>query len=123
MQKRWPDPQPFPFEWVETGQAYSHAIVYAVGIFVEDDKSAIREFSKNWSSHRRRGVSAGFGPGRAHLRAPDIRAQYTVGYAPSNQNLDSGYRVVPETVVRPHGEKYLARTTPGYDAATQGNTR
>ncbi|HZT33391.1 MAG TPA: VWA domain-containing protein [Bryobacteraceae bacterium] len=46
--------------------------------------------------------------------AADIRNQYTIGYAPSNQRLDSAYRTIRVTASGPHGQKYRVRTREGY---------
>jgi VWFA-related protein len=48
--------------------------------------------------------------------AKDIRNQYTIGYVPSNQKLDSTQRTIKVTATGRHGEKLLVRTRAGYMA-------
>jgi Ca-activated chloride channel homolog len=51
--------------------------------------------------------------------ARDIRNQYTLGYLPSDQNLNNGYRTIQVTATGPHHEKCVVRTRTGYVAAAQ----
>ena len=49
--------------------------------------------------------------------AQDIRNQYTIGYTPTNRNLDGGYRQIRVGVAGPDGGKLFVRTRDGYIAA------
>jgi Ca-activated chloride channel homolog len=54
--------------------------------------------------------------------ARDIRNQYTIGYLPSNQNFNSGYRSIQVKATGPHHAKYVVRTRTGYMASAEGKT-
>ena len=53
--------------------------------------------------------------------AGDIRNQYTIGYAPTNEKLDGTYRTINMTVTSPRGGKLLVRTRAGYIASPNRN--
>ncbi|MHB8501606.1 MAG: VWA domain-containing protein [Candidatus Acidiferrales bacterium] len=54
--------------------------------------------------------------------AEDIRNQYTIGYAPTNETLDGSYRTIKVTATGPHGAKLLVRTRAGYIASPERKT-
>jgi VWFA-related protein len=51
--------------------------------------------------------------------AADIRNQYTIGYVPSNQELDNAQRTIKVTAAGRHGKKLLVRTRSGYIASPE----
>ena len=101
----------------------SDAIIYTIGLFDEYDEDrnpgVLRQIA------RATGGEA-FLPNEISKIVPiceriaqDIRNQYTIGYVPSNQNLDSSYRTITVTATGQHGEKALVRTRAGYVAAPE----
>ena len=102
----------------------SDVIVYTVGLFDEYDHDRNPAVLKRLAK-----VSGGvaFFPkeisdATAVLQAVsrDIRNQYTIGYAPTNDKHDGTYRQVRIKLMGRHSERWTARTRPGYVAA-QGN--
>lgn len=48
----------------------------------------------------------------------DIRQQYTIGYAPTNQKFDGSYRTIKVTASKAHEGRLYVRTRAGYIAAS-----
>ena len=101
----------------------SDAIIYTVGLFDEYDKDRNPGVLRNIA--RVTGGEA-FLPNETSEVVPicqriaeDIRTQYTIGYAPSNQKLDNTYRTIAVTATGQHGEKLLVRTRAGYFASPE----
>ena len=105
----------------------SDAIIYTIGLFDEYDEdrnpAVLRQIA------RATGGEA-FLPNEISKVVPicehiaaDIRSQYTIGYVPSNRNLDNTYRTITATAKGPHGERQLVRTRAGYIAAPERNGR
>ena len=99
----------------------SDVIVYTVGLFDEYDHDRNPGVLKRLAK-----VSGGesFFPkeisdATAVLQAVsrDIRNQYTIGYAPTNDKRDGTYRQVRIKLTGRHSERWTARTRPGYVAA------
>jgi VWFA-related protein len=99
----------------------SNVMVYTVGLFDEYDHDRNPGVLKRIAK-----VSGGeaFFPKQisdatATLQAisRDIRHQYTIGYVPSNQKPEGGYREVQVKLSGPHSDRLVARTRTGYVAA------
>jgi Ca-activated chloride channel family protein len=98
----------------------SSALVYAVGVFDEDDPDRNPGVLRRLA--RETGGEAYF-PGRAEevvsiceRIARDIRQQYIIGYVPKNAAKGGGYRVV-RLIGRANGSKLVVRTRSGYTPA------
>lgn len=101
----------------------SDAIIYTVGLFDEYERDRNPGVLRNIA--RVTGGEA-FLPNETSTVVPiceriaeDIRTQYTLGYAPSNQKLDNTYRTIAVTATGQHGEKLLVRTRAGYFASPE----
>ncbi|MCL5744430.1 MAG: VWA domain-containing protein, partial [Acidobacteria bacterium] len=101
----------------------SNAIIYTVGLFDEYDNDRNPGVLRNIA--RVTGGEA-FLPHETSKVVPicrriaeDIRTQYTIGYAPSNQKLDNTYRTIAVTATGQHGEKLLVRARSGYFASPE----
>lgn len=103
----------------------SDAIIYTVGLFDEYDQDRSPKVLKELA--RATGGEA-FLPNEITKVVPicehiaeDIRSQYTIGYVPSNQNLDNTYRTINVAATGQHGERLVVRTRAGYIAAPERN--
>ena len=105
----------------------SDAIIYMVGLFDEAEEGrnpgVLRKIA------RATGGEA-FLPDETSQVVPiceqiaaDIRNQYTIGYIPSNEKLDSSQRTIKVTATGRHGEKLLVRTRAGYIAPSERTGR
>jgi VWFA-related protein len=101
----------------------SDAIIYTVGLF--DEAEGDRNPGVLMKIARATGGEA-FLPQETSQVVPiceqiaaDIRNQYTIGYIPSNQKLDSAQRTLKVTATGRHGEKLLVRTRSGYIASPE----
>ena len=102
----------------------SGVIIYSVGLLALDD--ARSEITRAKSSLRDLATATGgesYFPGDlagvdriAYRVARDIRNQYTIGYTPSNQEMDSSYRKIRIAVNARRG--LTARTRSGYFATS-----
>ncbi len=99
----------------------SDATIYTIGLFDEENPD------RNPGLLRRLARLTGgeaFLP-RTHTEiaeacrkiASDVRAQYTIGYSPSNRNLDGRYRKIQVTAVDRAGMHLSVRTRQGYLAS------
>jgi Ca-activated chloride channel homolog len=98
----------------------SAAIIYAVGVFEEEDRD------RNPGVLKRLAKATGgeaFLPGSVRDVVPiceriarDIRNQYTLAYVPTNQRQDGLYRRIQVKAGRPGGGRLLVRTRVGYYA-------
>ena len=105
----------------------SDAVVYTVGLFDEDDED------RNPGVLRKIARATGgevFLPRDTSEVVPicgriaeDIRNQYTIGYIPSNQKLDSAQRTIKVTATGRHSETLLVRTRAGYVASPERTGR
>lgn len=107
---------------VLTGLERSNVIVYTIGIFDEYDGDQNPGVLKKIA--RATGGEAFLPATSAEVTpiceriAADIRQQYTIGYAPSNQKYDGTYRTIKVTASKHHGGKLVVRTRAGYIAAS-----
>jgi VWFA-related protein len=98
----------------------SDAIVYTVGLFDEAEENRNRGVLMKIA--RATGGEALLPQETSQVVAiceqiaTDVRNQYTIGYVPSNQKLDSTRRTIKVTATGRHGEKLLVRTRAGYIA-------
>jgi len=99
----------------------SDAIIYTIGLFGVDDEDRNPRVLKEIA--RATGGQAIFPQQTSDVAkicegiAEDIRNQYTIGYAPTNGNLNGSYRAIKLTATGPHGTKLLVRTRAGYIAS------
>jgi Ca-activated chloride channel homolog len=104
-------------ETLEIAKA-SSALIYSVGIFDERNsqrKPAILEQLAEISGGRAFFPKADSDlPEVCRRIAIDIRSQYTLGYAPSNQKIDGKFRKIRVNVQSPKQEKLTIRTRSGY---------
>jgi VWFA-related protein len=101
----------------------SDVIIYTVGLFDEDDED------RNPGVLRKLAHSTGgevFLPRKipevveiTRKIARDIRNQYTIGYVPSNEKFEPGYRTIQVTATAPNHAKCIVRTRTGYLAGPQ----
>ena len=105
---------------IMTMAGQSDAIVYAVGVFDENDPDRNPRVLRQLA--RATGGEA-FLP--RHLRdvipiseqiARDIRNQYTIAYAPTNRNQDGTYRAIQVKAGAPGRERLTVRARAGYYA-------
>jgi Ca-activated chloride channel homolog len=99
----------------------SDAIIYTIGIFDEFDgdqnPGVLRRIARATGGETfLPSASADVTPICERIAA-DIRHQYTIGYAPSNQKFDGSYRTVKVTAAKAHQGKVFVRTRAGYIAS------
>jgi VWFA-related protein len=98
----------------------SSVIVYAIGIFDEDDTQSNPRILKLIA--RATGGEAWFPKNVSEVTAlcakiaEDIRNQYTLGYIPSDSAMDGTWRAIAVTATGPRGTKLRVRTRAGYVA-------
>ena len=98
----------------------SDVTVYTVGLFDEYDHDqnpgVLRRLAKisGGESFFPKEISQATSVLQAVSR--DIRNQYTIGYAPSNDKRDGSYRQVRVKLIGPHADRWTVRTRPGYVA-------
>jgi Ca-activated chloride channel homolog len=96
----------------------SSSLIYSVGIFDDRNKQRKPEILEKLAEIS--GGNAFFPKMDSDLSdvcrriAVDIRSQYTLGYAPSNQNKDGRFRKIRVNVQSPKQEKLTVRTRSGY---------
>lgn len=99
----------------------SNVIVYAIGIFDEDDPDSKPGVLKRIA--RATGGEAWFPRSASEVAAlcgqiaQDIRNQYTIGYSPTDTRMDGTYRAVTVSATGRNGHKLNVRTRAGYVAA------
>ncbi len=97
-------------------------IVYTVGLFDEYDHDrnpgVLKRLAKvsGGESYFPKEISDATSVLQAVSR--DIRNQYTIGYASSNEKNDGTYRQVRVKLVGPHSDRWTVRTRPGYSASS-----
>ncbi len=100
----------------------SDVMVYTVGLFDEYDNDknpgVLKRIAKvsGGETFLPKEISGATGVLQAISR--DIRNQYTLGYAPSNEKRDGAYRQLQVKLVGPHTDRLTARTRTGYVPAT-----
>jgi len=104
----------------------SDVIIYAIGLFDEDDRDRNPRVLKK-IAHATGGEA--FFPEKTsdvvsicEGIAGDLRNQYTIAYSPTNRTHDGSYRTIKVTASGPHGEKLLVRTRAGYIASPDRNS-
>jgi Ca-activated chloride channel homolog len=101
----------------------SDVIVYTVGLFDEYDHDrnpgVLKRLAKvsGGESWFPKEVSDATEVLQAVSR--DIRNQYTIGYAPSNEKRDGSFRQIKVKLTGPHADRWIARTRTGYIAAAE----
>lgn len=100
----------------------SNAVIYTIGLFDESDTDRNPGVLKSLA--RATGGEV-FLPEKISSVIPlcaqiahDIRNQYTIAYAPTNANLDGGYRSIVVKATAPGHDRLVVRTRPGYYAPT-----
>ena len=100
--------------------ARSAAIIYTVGLFDEYDEDSnprvLRKIAHATGGEAFLPKETGNVVPICERIAADIRNQYTIGYLPSNQRLDSSYRTIKVTATGQHGNVLRVRTRAGYIA-------
>ena len=113
-----------PFESVLKRADRSNVIVYAIGIYGEDDPDSHPGVLKRIA--RATGGEAYFPSKISEVKAvcggiaADIRNQYTVAYSPSDQEMDGKYRAIRVLAKGSNGHKLIVRARAGYVAAGAG---
>jgi VWFA-related protein len=102
-------------------------LVYAIGLLSEEDRKEAKKAKRALELLVESTGGQAFFPKDvsevdkiAHEVAHDIRNQYTIGYSPSNENLDGTYRTIKVTVKAPGNP--TARTRSGYYASPDATT-
>jgi Ca-activated chloride channel homolog len=102
---------------------HSDAIIYMVGLFDEAEEGrnpvVLRKIARATGGEAFRPQETSQVVPICEQIAADIRNQYTIGYTPSNQKLDSTQRKIKVTVTGRHGEKLLVRTRASYVASPE----
>lgn len=104
----------------------SEAILYTIGLFMPDDPDrnpgALRQLARATGGEAFLPQSAtGVLPIFERI-AHDIRNQYRIVYAPTNETQDGTYRTVEVRAVRPGGGRLFVRTRTGYHAPFRTET-
>lgn len=121
------------FEYTVKAAQNSNALVYAVGVFSEDDRShdakMVRHSKKILTELAEATGGEAFFPNSLDDVTPvctqiahDIRNQYTLGYYPTNTNKDGSFRTVKVEVNARGRGKLVVRTRTGYYAKS-GSTQ
>jgi Ca-activated chloride channel homolog len=102
----------------------SDVIIYSIGLFDQDDGDDSDRNPRVLKQIARVTGGEAFFPeqtskivGICKRISEDIRNQYTIGYAPTNEKLDGTYRTIKVTAVGRNGEKLVVRTRAGYIAS------
>jgi Ca-activated chloride channel family protein len=123
------------FEYTVKAAQQSDAVIYAIGVFSEDDrkhaKGDVRKSKKDLTTLATATGGVAYFPETLSEVEPictqvahDIRNQYTVGYYPTNAAKDGTFRAVSVQLIPPKGSgKLTVRTRTGYYApkVSQGN--
>jgi Ca-activated chloride channel homolog len=98
----------------------SDAIIYAIGLFDEDDTDqnprVLRQIARSTGGEAFFPEKTSEVISICERIAADLRSQYTIAYSPTNRTLDGGYRTIKVTAAGPHGAKLFVRTRTGYIA-------
>ncbi len=101
--------------------ARSHALIYTIGLFDEDDGDRNPGVLRNIARSSGGEAFLPDSPARVvpicERIAVDIRQQYTLGYVPPDAKPDDTYHAIRVTATGPHGGKLLVRARQGYVAA------
>jgi Ca-activated chloride channel family protein len=101
----------------------SDAIIYAVGLFdeAEEDRNpgVLRKIARATGGEAFLPQDVSKVVPICEQIAADIRNQYTIGYIPSNHNLDKALRTIKVTAHGSHGERLVVRTRAGYVASPE----
>ena len=106
---------------IQAAAERSETVVYAIGVFGEADSPTAREGRRELEQLTDRSGGVAYYPagideveGVARDLARQIRNQYTIAYAPTNQVLDGTYRAIRVDAAGP--ERLIVRTRSGYRA-------
>jgi VWFA-related protein len=99
----------------------SEVLVYTIGLFADEDRSAAKRATRALKSLSQATGGLAYFPESlpevdtiAHRVAEEIRNQYVIGYTPANDKLDGTYRRI-QVSVKASGSPTV-RTRPGYYA-------
>jgi Ca-activated chloride channel homolog len=120
------------FEYTVKAAQNSNALIYAIGVFSEDDQTHDRKMVRNSKKilaelAEATGGAAYFPSSLDEVTpvctqiAHDIRNQYTLGYYPTNTNKDGTFRKVRVEVDARGRGKLVVRTRTGYYAKSNTN--
>jgi VWFA-related protein len=108
---------------VEKVHKSEDVVIYGIGILGEEDARDRKKAQRAVDSLTKASGGASYYPGDvaevealAEAVAQDIRSQFTIGYSPTNQNLDGTFRSIRVTA---GGSKYTVRTRSGYYATAE----
>ncbi|HEX4231987.1 MAG TPA: VWA domain-containing protein [Bryobacteraceae bacterium] len=114
-------------EKVVTRANQSGTLIYAIGLFSEDDRHETTKAKRALKELTTASGGVAYYPkqlnevsGLALEVARDIRSQYTIAYSPSLQDLDGSYRQIKVVCNAPG--KPTVRTRSGYYATPEANT-
>jgi VWFA-related protein len=97
---------------------HSGAIIYAIGIYDEQDSDqnpgVLKRFARETGGEAFFPESSKEIPSICEVIARDIRNQYTLSYVPRILKLDGGYRIIEVKVSSPGHGRLSARTRAGY---------
>lgn len=106
---------------VLTDAERSDVLIYTIGLFDQDDPDknprVLHKLARETGGEFFEPADSAEAVPVCRRIAAEIRHQYTLGYAPSNSNLDNTYRKIRAVVSGPHGEKLAVRAREGYIAA------
>jgi Ca-activated chloride channel family protein len=99
----------------------SDAIVYTIALLDERDSNrnigVLKKLARSTGGEAFLPLTAAELPGICEHVAGVLRSQYTVGYAPANENHDGAYRRIEVVATAPgSGRKLVVRTRSGYYA-------
>jgi Ca-activated chloride channel homolog len=105
----------------------SDAMIYTIGLFDEYDKDrnprVLKRIARVTGGEAFLPAEASAVVNTCQSIARDIRNQYTIGYAPENQDLDGVYRQIRVSVAGRRGGKMFVRTRDGYIASPGRNSQ
>ncbi len=101
----------------------SDVIVYAIGIFDEDDSDgnpgALKRIARATGGRAWFPKSASETASLCGRIAEDLRNQYTIGYSPADSAMNGTFRAITVVATDPRGHKLRVRARAGYVAAPE----
>jgi len=119
------------FEYTVQAAQQSDAVIYAVGLFADDDKKEARHATRVLKSLTEATGGLAYFPKEVSeveaictKMAHDIRNQYLLAYYPTNTRRDGSFRSVQVQVIPPRGRsKLFVRTRTGYYAQRESGAQ
>jgi VWFA-related protein len=119
------------FEYAVQAAQQSDAVIYAIGLFAEDDKKEARHATKVLKTLTEATGGLAYFPKEVSevealctKMAHDIRNQYVLAYYPTNTRRDGTFRSVQVQVTPPRGRsKMSVRTRTGYYAQRESGAQ